>query len=812
MKKPLFLMLWTCLLPVGRVYSDQLPMVSGAEPQPLLAQAIRLNESLSFLGSGLLAEDSKRLSALKDRVPNSETTKIIQEILDPYCIAMVEINPEARVKVQRGPSKAELVQGGWKSFLVKVQNDAGITSQLEVQSPNAEPLFHRSTGEPKAKEENRLSPGQVSNRFLELYLYSRRPLLRNLSGTKLEYAVLQIYSREVGQREAKIGFHVGLGTQDIGFRNVVDILFNIQPSVKVVMKIKDDDGSPTMAGFVITDGIERIVDDPEKEPFPKDYRLTLASRRNWEEGRNGAKEPASGVKRLVGIYPLPSRRLTGSDEYPDFFFQPQIYRADGEHVYLPPGTYDMAFTRGPEYVPQMKRIAVPSNMKSIQVDFQLKRWVHMAKLGWYSADHHVHAAGCSHYESPEEGVQPEHMWRQAVGEDLNIACALAWGPCWYHQKTFFTGKVHPLSNQKNVLRFDVEVSGFPSSHAGHVCLLRLKEDDYPGTSKIEEWPSWTLPVLRWAREQGGAVGYAHSGWGLEPMEPVTSLPNYVMPKMDGIGANEYIVTVAHNAVDFFSAGDTPVLWELNMWYHTLNAGFRTRISGETDFPCIFDDRVGLARSYAKLDGPLDFDHYVEQILRGRSYVSEGGSHLIDFRINQLELGTHNSELAIGGPQTLKITAKAAAFLPEEQDSIGAIIASRGLDLPPYWHIERARIGKTQKVPVELIVNGESVANSEVLADGKWNDLAFNYSIKKSSWIALRILPSAHTNPIFVTLGGKPIRPSKASAEWCRRAVDRCWEMKRPRIREGELKEAEEAYNKARQVYDRIIQESTAVSN
>ena len=24
----------------------------------------------------------------------------------------------------------------------------------------------------------------------------------------------------------------------------------------------------------------------------------------------------------------------------------------------------------------------------------------MAKLGWYSADHHVHAAGCSHYESP----------------------------------------------------------------------------------------------------------------------------------------------------------------------------------------------------------------------------------------------------------------------------------------------------------------------------------------------------------------------------------------------------------------------------
>jgi hypothetical protein len=180
MKKPLFLMLWTCMLPVGRVYSDQLPVVSGAEPQPLLAQAMRLSESLSFLGSGLLAEDSKRLSALNDRIPNSETTQIIQEILDPYCIAMVEINPEARVKVQRGSSKPELVQGGWKSFLVKVHNDAAITSQLEVESPNAEPLFHRSTGESTVKEENRLSPGQVSSRFLELYLYGRRPLLRNL--------------------------------------------------------------------------------------------------------------------------------------------------------------------------------------------------------------------------------------------------------------------------------------------------------------------------------------------------------------------------------------------------------------------------------------------------------------------------------------------------------------------------------------------------------------------------------------------------------------------------------------------------------
>ena len=143
------------------------------------------------------------------------------------------------------------------------------------------------------------------------------------------------------------------------------------------------------------------------------------------------------------------------------------------------------------------------------------------------------------------------------------------------------------------MRYDVEVSGFPSSHAGHVVLLRLTEDDYPGTKRIEDWPSWDLPIFKWGKEQGGVVGFAHSGWGLAV--PAKSLPTFEMPAFDGIGANEYIVDVTHDACDFISAVDTPFVWELNIWYHTLNCGFTTRISGETDFPCIYGERVGLGR-------------------------------------------------------------------------------------------------------------------------------------------------------------------------------------------------------------------------
>ncbi len=194
--------------------------------------------------------------------------------------------------------------------------------------------------------------------------------------------------------------------------------------MNVTLRVRDDDGSPTMASFLITDGIKR--EDSVKDRTKSDYRVTRA--------QNEFGVPS---RELTGIYPLPSRRVAAYDEYPDFFFQPQVYRADGEHVQLPPGKYNVSFTRGPEYILQTKSLTIPSGASSFDASFQVKRWINMAQLGWYSADHHVHGAGCSHYESPEEGVPPRDMWRQALGEDLNIAAVLAWGPSWYPQKTFF---------------------------------------------------------------------------------------------------------------------------------------------------------------------------------------------------------------------------------------------------------------------------------------------------------------------------------------------------------------------------------------
>ena len=48
-----------------------------------------------------------------------------------------------------------------------------------------------------------------------------------LGGQKLEYAVLTLRAEESGKREATLKFDAGQGTQDLGFRAEVPILFRV---------------------------------------------------------------------------------------------------------------------------------------------------------------------------------------------------------------------------------------------------------------------------------------------------------------------------------------------------------------------------------------------------------------------------------------------------------------------------------------------------------------------------------------------------------------------------------------------------------
>jgi len=73
---------------------------------------------------------------------------------------------------------------------------------------------------------------------------------RPLSGLGIEYRVVSLYSRDRSQREAKLRFDVGQGTQDLGFRSEVDVLFTAVASAEVVLRVRDERDEPTTASFV----------------------------------------------------------------------------------------------------------------------------------------------------------------------------------------------------------------------------------------------------------------------------------------------------------------------------------------------------------------------------------------------------------------------------------------------------------------------------------------------------------------------------------------------------------------------------------
>jgi hypothetical protein len=88
---------------------DDLPAVPI---QPLAQQARRLQAALEFLGQPLPKTTQNVLNKALSEHDDQVAAGSLQLALDPFVLAIVDINAESRVKVQRGPADAALIQGG----------------------------------------------------------------------------------------------------------------------------------------------------------------------------------------------------------------------------------------------------------------------------------------------------------------------------------------------------------------------------------------------------------------------------------------------------------------------------------------------------------------------------------------------------------------------------------------------------------------------------------------------------------------------------------------------------------------------------
>jgi hypothetical protein len=462
------------------------------------------------------------------------------------------------------------------------------------------------------------------------------------------------------------------------------------------------------------------------------------------------------------------------------------------------------------------------------------------------------------------------MFLQVQGEGLNVGCVLNWGPCFQFQRQFFNKDIDKISEPFTLIKFDIEVSGFGSEALGHVCLLNLRDATYPGSEGDirKGWPTWTTPVLRWAKRQGALTGYAHSASGLEidpsaaakrllqqldsdkdgkvsrdeakggllpeafgsidadrdgfltEAELVASLdrvadrlPNLAIPELNSTGAQEIFVTVPQGLCDFISAMDTDRLGEWNCWYHLLNCGFPLKVSGETDFPCMSSTRVGQGRSYVQLGRKIDkvdFTKWCDGIAKGHSYVSDGYAHALEFTVGGRSAG---GQVNLAKPGMVNIAAKVAfaaetplgiAYGGSDKDRQRLVGDTRNLHGPRPAD-EARKNGGTRRV--ELIVNGNVAAVKEVPADDKIHDMAFTVPIERSSWVALRHFPQMHTNPVNVIVAEQPIRVSRQSALWCIGCIEQLWRAREKRIAPAERAEAKKTFQEAIERYRKIAREA-----
>ena len=805
------LLLPILLAALSSVAAADAPPVIEVEGQPLAANVRRVAQALEFLGTPL-PEDIQAAVASRD-------ARKLQELLDPQVLFVVDINPESRVKAVRGPAKTVLQQAGYTPVIIKVVNRATSIAPLRMTSRQAGPPYagvQRSTMVRERQthlQENENTRGE--HRFLEIEMFGGPPMTPRLSGLEVEYVIALVFSSEAGKREAVLAFDIGQGTQDLGFRAEVPVLFDVRPAVAVKLGVRDSDGAPTTA------------------------RLTFSDARGH-------------------VFPPQARRLA-----PDFFFQKHIYRADGGTVLLPPGEITMEASRGPEYRTVRRAVTIPA-AKETPLDVRLERWVNAAEFGYYSGDHHIHAAGCAHYTSPDIGMLPEHMFAQVKGEGLNVGCVLTWGYGFEHQRPFFGGAAHPLSEPLTQMKYDMEVSGFGSAALGHVCLLNLRDLAYPGSDGTKGWPTWATPALRWTKQQGGFTGYPHSGSGMqvtpataakrmlelrdankdarltsdevadallpEPFETIDAdhdgglnepeltashervvdlLPNVAIPDA---GGHEIFVATAHGACDFISAMDTARLLEWNAWYHLMNCGFPLKCAGETDFPCMSGTHVGQGRTYVQLGrvGRVDFAKWIEGLARGRSYVSDGYAHAFGFTVEGKSAG---DEVRLAQPQ--RVTARVKVAFSSEtpieiaygtaQPVAGARLTGDTVTL----HDSKPAPGAKRRI--ELIVNGRVAAAAEVPADDQLHEITLTAAIAESSWVAVRQFPQLHTNPVNVIIGDKPIRASRHSAQWCIECIEQLWRVREKNIAPAERDAARQSFDAAKEIYRRIAAESPAAN-
>ena len=193
------------------VSSEPIVPVSPSSAGILFTNASHSLAALRRAGGELDAAEIDTLAQLAHRGDQAGRAAV-EKILRNHTLFHLAINPEMRVKITAGTALPALAQNEWRAFLVRIENESGTSAPLQIAVLNPTDA-HTGT-----------------NAWLQAEVVDDAELRAQLSGQPLEYRVVRLRCLVAGKREGQVSLHVGQGTQDLGFRNEVDILFQCQPA------------------------------------------------------------------------------------------------------------------------------------------------------------------------------------------------------------------------------------------------------------------------------------------------------------------------------------------------------------------------------------------------------------------------------------------------------------------------------------------------------------------------------------------------------------------------------------------------------
>ncbi len=346
--------------------------------------------------------------------------------------------------------------------------------------------------------------------------------------------------------------------------------------------------------------------------------------------------------------------------------------ADSNTLRLSPGSYVIAFSRGPEYAMEFRTVTVADGQVLAVEPITLKRVV--ATPGWISADFHVHAI-----HSPDSAVPEEMRVLQAVAEGLDVLHSSD-----HDFLVDYTPYARELEGRgiipDNALAIIVGDEISPNN-LGHIHAFPLLVDplavnggaldwSYSAADVISPAPDYTMTVREIIAAARRAPGPAEkviqlnhiaeaplsipiiTGWvtttayrdgfGVQPLstyaDPVTQRMNAQPQPMPLSMEDSPLISPDFDAMELVigaALGRNHLLESaMPVWFNLLNLGLLVTATSDSDTHTSYGEPVGIPRNYIRSsvdprDGiggdyqAIDPEHYAAPINRRHLTISAG---------------------------------------------------------------------------------------------------------------------------------------------------------------------------------------------